>query len=143
VLSDLALRSKAHWGYSPEFLAACRDELRVSAKDLEANPTFVLEADERLLGFYSLEHVSAETVELGHFFIEPDAMGAGLGRALVTHARAEAGRRGYRSILILSDPHAEGFYRAIGARKVGARASSSIPRRELPLLEVSLDERAE
>ncbi|HEY6741630.1 MAG TPA: hypothetical protein VI110_04665, partial [Lapillicoccus sp.] len=26
-LSDLALRSKAHWGYGAAFLEACRDEL--------------------------------------------------------------------------------------------------------------------
>jgi GNAT superfamily N-acetyltransferase len=140
LLSDLALRSKAHWGYTREFLDACRDELRVSAEDLEAHPTFVLESDDRLLGFYTLEHISPDAVELGHLFVEPDAIGAGLGLALVAHARDEARQRGYRKIVIQADPHAEGFYRAIGARKVGTRASSSIPGRELPLLEVSLAE---
>ena len=28
-LSDLALRSKACWGYDPAFLSACRDELTI------------------------------------------------------------------------------------------------------------------
>src|SRR5262245_20710052 len=35
MLSDLALRSKAYWGYEPRFLAACRAELTVHAGDIE------------------------------------------------------------------------------------------------------------
>jgi hypothetical protein len=31
-LSALAMRSKAHWGYSAAFMQACRDELTVSAE---------------------------------------------------------------------------------------------------------------
>ncbi len=27
IISELAMRSKAHWGYSPEFVEACRAEL--------------------------------------------------------------------------------------------------------------------
>ena len=138
LLSELALRSKAHWGYSSEFLAACRDELAVSASDLAANPTFVLEEGERVVGFYSLEEISSATVELGHLFVEPDSIGSGHGRALVEHARSEAQRRGYRTLVIQGDPNAEGFYVAIGARRVGTRESASIPGRQLPLLEVSL-----
>jgi len=38
---------------------------------------------------------------------------------------------------IASDPHAEAFYLACGAVRVGAAASASIPGRELPLLELT------
>jgi hypothetical protein len=30
LLSDLALRSKAYWGYSPELIEQCREELSYS-----------------------------------------------------------------------------------------------------------------
>jgi len=40
-LSRLAFRSKAHWGYSPEFMAACRDELGVSHRFVPARRTWV------------------------------------------------------------------------------------------------------
>ena len=33
-LSELALRSKAHWGYDAAFIEACRDELSVDADRL-------------------------------------------------------------------------------------------------------------
>jgi GNAT superfamily N-acetyltransferase len=138
-LSDLALRSKAHWGYSAEFLAACRDELALSADAIAAGEVFALEVEGCVLGFHSLEHVSDAVVELGHLFVEPKAIGAGHGRALIGHARREAERRGYRVMVIQGDPNAEGFYAAIGARRIGARESASVPGRQLPLFELPLD----
>ena len=42
-LSELAVRSKGHWGYSQQFLDACREELRVSNADIAAGNAFVLE----------------------------------------------------------------------------------------------------
>ena len=38
-LTLLALRSKAVWGYDAAFIAACRDELTLTADDLERHPT--------------------------------------------------------------------------------------------------------
>ena len=42
-LSDIAYRSKAHWGYTREFMDACRDELTLSAEFVRANRVYVLE----------------------------------------------------------------------------------------------------
>ena len=42
-LGDLALRSKAHWGYSEAFLEACRAELSYSPGQIEdASSDFVV-----------------------------------------------------------------------------------------------------
>jgi hypothetical protein len=65
VLTALARRSKAHWGYSEEFMRSCENEL-----------TYL--------------------------------------------------------------PHAEGFYRAVGAEQIGTRESASIPDRCLSLFNVSV-----
>ena len=35
LLSELAIRSKAYWGYVEAFLAACRDELIIPASEVE------------------------------------------------------------------------------------------------------------
>ena len=51
-------------------------------------------------------------------------------------AAAGAGR-----MVIQSDPHAEGFYLHMGARRVGERASDSIPGRVLPLFVLETAER--
>jgi len=44
-LSDLAFRSKAHWGYPLDWLARWRPELTVNPQTLEATPTFVAVAE--------------------------------------------------------------------------------------------------
>ncbi|AGP39989.1 hypothetical protein SCE1572_39140 [Sorangium cellulosum So0157-2] len=138
LLGALALRSKAHWGYSPEFLEACRAELSISPAYVAQHPTFVLSPGDEPLGFYTLEALSSTDVELSHLFVEPAEIGRGLGRALLSHAREEARRRGYRVLVIQSDPNAARFYEACGARRVGERRSASIPGRLLPLFELDL-----
>ncbi|XXX74451.1 GNAT family N-acetyltransferase [Sorangium sp. So ce134] len=138
LLSALALRSKAHWGYTPEFLEACRAEISISPAYVAQHPTFVLVRGDEPLGFYTLEAVSSTEAELGHLFVEPAEIGRGLGRALLAHAREEAQGRGYRALVIQGDPNAARFYEACGARRVGERRSGSIPGRMLPLFEIDL-----
>ena len=138
-LSRLALRSKAHWGYSSNFMCACREELTVDVQEIDAGNVFVCDRDGRPAGFYSLERLSNERVELGFLFVEPELIGTGIGRALFEHACEEAARRGYEALEIQGDPNAEPFYIAMGARRSGSRASASIPDRALPTFEVELE----
>lgn len=137
-LSEIAFQSKAYWGYSAEFMEACRAELSVTPEYLHRNRAFVLLRDDKPIAFYTLERLSSTEVELGHFFVAPEEIRRGHGRMLMDHAREQAQRAGYRVLVIQSDPNAEGFYGACGARRVGARASASILGRSLPLLEVDL-----
>ena len=142
VLTELALRAKAFWGYPDDFMAACRDELTVRPADLESQQfTYrVLERDGAVLGFYSLERLSEDEFELEALFVEPDYIGTGLGRELFAHAVTLAGALGGQSMLIQSDPHASEFYRGAGARQVSMRPSDSIPGRELPVFEIALSQ---
>ena len=66
LLSDLALRSKAHWGYSAEFIEQCREELSYSEEQLRAEHMrfFVIESAQRVAGFYALKQSSATEIEL-------------------------------------------------------------------------------
>ena len=54
------------------------------------------------------------------------------------HATSTASTLGFKTMLIQGDPHAEAFYRVMGAVKIGARLSVSIPGRELPLYRIDL-----
>lgn len=137
-LSALALRSKAYWGYDTAFMAACVDELTISAKEIQNNPTYVVEEKGRVLGFYMLESPSDKEIELGYLFVEPDVMGQGYGRQLIDHAKAKAVELGYRAMLIQGDPNAEPFYRAMGGKQIGNSSSASIQGRELPLFKIDL-----
>lgn len=138
LLSALALRSKAHWGYDDAFLECCRDELTITSTQIESGLTFVLVGDGALLGFHSLSVSGHERMELEHLFVEPSVIGHGHGRTLLDHARRSARERGCRVLEIQADPHAAAFYRAAGGRVVAERGSDSIPGRVLPLFELEV-----
>ncbi len=132
-LSELAFRSKAHWGYDAEFLQACRGELTLTADFIEAKEVRLLENGERALGFYSLVPWNSD-VELGHFFVDPDYIGQGIGLVLWNDAVARAVVLGYRRLIIESDPNAEEFYSKLGAERIGEVPSRVQAGRFLPLL---------
>ena len=139
-LSGLAFRSKSYWGYSDQFMQACLEELTVNERYIENNPTFVLEDARNIIGFHSLEHISAAEVELSFLFIDPAFIGKGYGRKLMMHAQEEARQLGYEKMIIQGDPNAERFYRSAGGSIIGTRKSASIPNRELPIFCINLDE---
>lgn len=141
LLSALAFRSKAYWGYPAEFMESCRAELTVDADRIGADGTTcrVAAHDSRVLGFYVVEKVSDGVYELEALFVEPDFIGIGIGRSLLQHAiRTLSDRRASR-LIIQGDPNASRFYFAAGAHQVGTRESGSIPGRQLPLFEIRLD----
>lgn len=140
LLSRLALRSKSHWGYPAEFLEACRAELTLSVDFIADSPVFVLEEGEGVVvGFYGLREAEGE-IELLYLFIEPSAVNRGYGKLLWAHAVEVAAKLGFRKISIESDPHAEAFYLAMGARRIGHVHSSIQAGRTMPLLEFSLQQ---
>ena len=131
-LSDLALRSKGYWGYDAAFLEACRAELTLTLD--QAGAARVVRDGDALLGFHLLDDG-----ELLMLFVEPSAIGRGVGRLLLDDAVRVAASRGWTTLRIESDPGAEGFYLAHGARRVGSVPSGSVAGRALPLLELAVD----
>ena len=138
VLSALAFNSKAYWGYDDAFMAACLNELTVSPEAVRNTPTYVIEADDRVLGFYMFSTIEDGNVELDCLFVEPDAIGHGYGKKLMEHAKAAAMAKGCGSIIIQSDPNAESFYRRAGGEVIGHKPSASVPGRLLPVLRIDL-----
>jgi GNAT superfamily N-acetyltransferase len=137
-LSRLALRSKAHWGYDDRFLAACRAELTVRPEQCDGVHTVVAERGGALLGFSRLAG-EAPVAELVDLFVEPTAIGQGVGAALLADAVRRARALGISRLVIDADPNAEGFYARMGARRIGSVPSGSVPGRELPRLELAVD----
>jgi GNAT superfamily N-acetyltransferase len=133
LLSDLALRSKAHWGYDAAFLERCRPVLTLRPGEVESRHTVVAEDGGAVQGFYTIDGE-----ELGNLWIDPAHLRRGVGRRLWEHAVETARRLGRAELLVVADPHAEGFYRAMGAVRVGEVASEVDPGRRLPLLRAPL-----
>lgn len=140
LLSGIAFRSKAYWGYPPDFMEACREELSYSDDDINQHPFFVILADRRPVGFYQLRSKSEVKIELEALFVEPAFIGKGYGKKLLEHAKNTARESGAREMVILSDPNASAFYEKNGAQLIAERESGSIPGRYLPLFQIDLRE---
>jgi GNAT superfamily N-acetyltransferase len=138
-LTDIAMAAKASWGYPASFMARCRAALSVEARKM-AGRHFHLAEDEAgaILGFYGFEP-EEEGIGLSHMFVAPEAIGQGVGRALWDHAVVLARSLGQPQLLVVSDPHAAGFYARMGANPAGARPSEIDPSRPLPMFRLRLD----
>jgi len=136
-LTALALRSKAVWGYDAAFMAACREELTITADAIAGQPTWVVEEDGAVAGFYQLA-IAGACAEIAQLFVAEDRLRSGHGRRLWAHLEGQARAADCARLEVDSDPHAEGFYRAMGMVRCGEAPSGSIPGRMLPRLRKSL-----
>lgn len=140
LLTGICRRAKAHWGYDAAFMAASADALTITTAMIGRGRVLVAEnTDGKVIGVATAEPLAPTgTFDLGHMFVEPNAMGLGVGRKLFEAISALIAAEGAKKLVILADPHAEEFYRRIGAERVGDAPSDSIPGRRLPLLEFEI-----
>ena len=131
-LSDLAIRSKGHWGYPSELLETWREDLKITARYIEENHVEKIRYEEDLLGFFALRYEGKGWI-LDHLWLLPEAIGKGIGKMAFYQILRIAEKLGIHQFRIVSDPHAEPFYLKRGARRIGA--VESIPQgRFLPEL---------
>ena len=116
LLTEIACRSKAHWGYSREQIAAWRPAfLTVTADYITRHSPVVAEDDVcGVVAFAALEQ-GARGAVLEHLWVLPEFMGRGIGSRLFRHIARLASE-----FTFTSDPQADGFYRKLGARIIGA-----------------------
>lgn len=135
-LTAIAHAAKRHWGYFEELISLWQADLTVSPQFIGDHPVFCAVQGDEIVGFYALSR-QGEAVELEHLWVDPQHMGAGVGAQLFEHAVRTAWSLDGSRLTIVSDPHAEGFYRRMGARRVG-EAPSKPEGRTLPVLALVL-----
>lgn len=139
-LSEIAIISKSYWPYDPEFIEACRGDLRVSPERAAQDGIFVIEANGSLIGFYSFSISDDDIPELNNLFVLPEFIGQGVGRRLWQHAISYARERNWKHFEMDADPFAaEKFYYRVGCVKVGETESTVMKGRLLPCLRYVLD----
>jgi len=137
-LTNVALASKAFWGYSSDFMKACESALTITPHMIEEWESGVIEEDGTIAGFYFVSFEPDEA-ELQLLYISPLTMGQGYGRLLLGVAAQRAVQLGYARMRIEADPNALNFYKRMGARQIGWCRSEIEDTRELPLLNLSLN----
>ncbi|MER7108496.1 GNAT family N-acetyltransferase [Streptomyces sp. NPDC000229] len=112
-LTSLVRNSRAYEGPYAPMVAG----YRVGPDYIDAHEVHLaVGEDERVLGFYALV---LSPPELDLMFVADAAQGLGVGRRLVAHMTERARAAGAAFVRVVSHPPAEGFYRSVGARRVG------------------------
>ncbi|MFJ8675825.1 GNAT family N-acetyltransferase [Streptomyces sp. NPDC093589] len=94
-----------------------------------------------VLGFYALV---VESAELDLMFVADAAQGRGIGRLLIEHMKGEARSAGLDAVRIVSHPPSEGFYRSVGALRIGTLAAAPpVVMWDRPELTLPVTERAD
>ena len=106
-LQALYRRSSSHWPDTRELVAEHPEWIEPTTDQVDRGWVTLVEEGGRILGFST---VTAER-ELEALFVEPDAMGRGLGRTLVEAAGAP--------LDVTANLNAVPFYEAVGFVEVG------------------------
>jgi ribosomal protein S18 acetylase RimI-like enzyme len=138
VLTQIAFAAKAHWGYPARWMEIWKPQLTFSPEYLEEGESWVAEADNRPIAFYTLQE-RAGTAWIENLWVSPEFIGKGVGKALFVHAAELSRQRGYKVLRLEADPNAIGFYERMGMHKIGERQSEVEGQpRILPLMEMNL-----
>jgi GNAT superfamily N-acetyltransferase len=133
VLTQLMHQSSAY----AERYRSILEGYAVSREQITSDHVYLAEQDGDVLGFYSLT-AGAPKPDLDLLFVADAAQGKGIGARLFLHMKDLARSLGYAEVIIVSHPPAEGFYRRMGATRIGTCAPSGKVSWERSVLSLSL-----
>lgn len=135
-LTRLAYAAVRYWRYPEALILQWKDALTLDEGMVDRCPVHCAVAGGQVVAFHALGGEGA-TRTLTHFWVEPERIGSGVGTRLFEHLLLTLRAEGASVLRIASDPHAEGFFRRMGAERLGD--VPSVPAgRTLPLLEYRL-----
>jgi GNAT superfamily N-acetyltransferase len=140
-LRELTFRSKAHWGYTDEFMTAWEAAYSDPAEEAfaEGRVRGLRQAEDgKILGYYALSPRQGSAVELTHLFVEPAVVKQGHGGELLSTAMRQASEMGAAVLDFVSDPHATSFYEKFGAQQIGLKVYDHLPDHVAPILQIPL-----
>jgi N-acetylglutamate synthase-like GNAT family acetyltransferase len=139
LLTQIAHAAKRYWGYPENWIQHWKEDLTITPEFIANNEMFVAVSGEEIVGCCAI--VAGDSLaELEHMWIKPAHIGTGVGRALFLHAKERAKNLKVPVLEISSDPNAEGFYRRMGATRIGeVRSEVEGQPRVLPRMTVDLD----
>ena len=138
-LTRIAHAAKRYWDYPEKLIRSWKADLTVTPERITTHPVYCAVHAGKIAGFYALSG-EGHARELEHLWVDPPQIGRGYGKRLFTHLLRRLRAMRVTRLEIAADPNAEGFYRRMGARRVGSVPSTPQGRR-LPLLVIRLADR--
>jgi GNAT superfamily N-acetyltransferase len=111
---ELTFESKAHWGYDRDFVRRWAEGLSFES----ARERWVAELDGEIVAWAALIPPADGVAVLDDLWVDPAALGRGLGSRLFRLAADRARELGARRLEWGAEPNAVGFYEKLGGRKL-------------------------
>lgn len=135
-LAEIAFLAKESWKYPRAWIEMWTDELAVSAGYVSATAVFAAMESDDIVGWCAISD-DGNCWSLEHCWVDPSAMGRGVGRELIRAAIREIVKNGGQSIMVLSAPNAELSYQKLGFSRIGEHKSRPAGRL-LPVLKAGV-----
>jgi len=137
LLPSIALRSKSHWDYPQDFLDKCKAffEAEYTEEYLKESHTFLFQEGDEIIGMGSLLWNDIPMID--SFWLLPENIGKGYGKQAFDLLIKEAQNLNWPNLTIISDTYAEGFYKAMGAKRAG-EVPSEVQDKMLPKMFIDL-----
>ena len=135
-LEALQRRSSDVWEEYRAQLAANPDAIEPPQRAIaDGRVRVAVDALGRLLGFSVVLPIRGGRCELDDLFVEPDSMGRGVGRLLVTDVAERSATAGASHVEVIANPNALGFYERLGFEITGQASTrfGDAPRMSLEL----------
>ncbi len=139
ILTDICFRAKAYWGYPQAFIDLWADELTISEQEIDRHLAFAALDETGTIAGFTILNINPPMAEIEHLYVDPVAMGQGMGAALFSHLRQQAITMKCTAIELDSDPNALTFYQHMGGIRIGDTPSMVIEGRTLPRVRFELD----
>ncbi|AZJ34861.1 GNAT family N-acetyltransferase [Tenacibaculum singaporense] len=124
LLTEIAISSKAYWGYSKEQMEKWKNDLTVYPKMFADCNIYKFQVNDTTAGFYVLYRANIRTSFLDFLFVSPKFINQGIGSKLLEHVKKSCIGGSCAVLNVLSDPNSDTFYLKHGFEIIGKRESS-------------------
>lgn len=114
ILTNIAINSESYWGYDLDYMTMFKSIYKVTEKFVNNNPTFLMEENRNIIGFYGILIGNTE-ISLEYFFIDPQYIRQGYGKMLWNHLITTCKKLGIKEFSLVTSPQAKDFYVKLGA----------------------------
>lgn len=139
LLSELAYRSEAYWGYDEAYMNRFRLFYNVGKDFISHNTVCVLEGGSDIIGFFGLSEKTEEW-QLEYFYITASHIGKGFGCRLWNMLIQKCREMDISCFEFVTSPQAVPFYEKMGAETIGYVESLLMRGRMIPKLRYAIPE---
>ena len=112
-LTDVAVRSKRHWGYSKEAMELWNENLTVTENYLKEHTVIKAVLEDEIVGFFSLEEIKP-TTRIAHFWIDTPYLRKGYGSYLFKYMMNFLKSKNVEKATLVIDPNSQRFFEKKG-----------------------------